>query len=1309
MNDKLDVISKLDLPRAGLFSNGKYHVLLTQDGTGYSAFDGYFLTPWRENTRGAGTHLYLRDAESGTVWSSTFEPARNRPQVYEAWLAPGSFHHRRVDDGIETTSEVCVAPGFNAELRIYKLKNDSDRTRRLTLTTYAEVALNSQAADAGHPAFSKLFVETAYVNEVDGLLARRRPRSPDDRAPVLMHALEHGAPDAYETDREAFIGRGRSLHSPLAFENGLTGTTGAVLDPVLSMQLDVTLEPGEKREIILISAAGYAQEEVVETVRSLRREDVRADALLDSTVKEQQLRDALEIGPKNADRYHRLAAGVFRGAPELGPSSLLRPRTRGGERIERALGLDPALPLIVGRIADIRELPTAKLLLKARDFWRGIGLRTQVLLLNDEVGSDADELQRELRRVIDYSRGGHKDVVLRHSELLNPDEQIAVQGVARLWITDDRADVLRVEQDERLDEHAPIDLPEVFVSRPRESGGGSKLANTDADFAQRDADFAQRDATVEFDENLQAFNGFGGFSQDGREYVIQLRNGKRPPAPWVNVIANEKAGCIVSESGSGYTWTGNSREHRLTPWFNDPLLDPHGEALYLRDDASGEVWSPTPGPIDDNTPCEVRHGFGYTRFRKRTRGIDHETTVFVPRDDALKIVRVRLTNESGRTRRLSAASFTPWVLGGSLEERRFVVTEYDEDSGCLLARNAHNEFVGDQTAFAALIVPDSVDQSYTASAHAFLGKLSDPAHPQSLSQGPLDGKTGAIYDPCAAFLKAFELAEGETLEILHLIGTVEDAENIPGILKKHGTSRAAQESFDNATEFWTKLTSVFQVESPSKALDLLLNGWLLYQNLSCRIWGRSALYQSGGAFGFRDQLQDASAFAAIEPDLTREQIILHASHQFEDGDVLHWWHPPTGRGIRTRFSDDLLWLPYVALHYVETAGDSSIWDEKAAYVTGDSVPEGDDEILITPKYSSRQESIYQHCCRAIDRSLRKGTHGLPLMGSGDWNDGMNRVGREGKGESVWMAFFLHDILQRFVRLAEHRGDDERGAKYRRHASEMREAANDAGWDGCWYRRAYYDDGTPLGASENDEAQIDALAQAWSVISGAAPEDRAKQALDAVEEKLIDREAGIIRLLAPPFDKTSKNPGYIRGYVPGVRENGGQYTHAALWVVKAMAEAGRCDRAAKLLEMLSPLSHTASEEAVQRYRVEPYVVAADVYGAEPYVGRGGWTWYTGSAGWMQRVGLESIFGIRILEGTTLEIAPCIPPDWKEFTVRYRHFESGTTYRIHVLNTKGGGRRVSDARLDGEAVQADSDRLRIPVNDDGATHQIEVVLT
>jgi cyclic beta-1,2-glucan synthetase len=818
-----------------------------------------------------------------------------------------------------------------------------------------------------------------------------------------------------------------------------------------------------------------------------------------------------------------------------------------------------------------------------------------------------------------------------------------------------------------------------------------------------------RHAVPGFDEPLRFFNGHGGFSADGSEYVIRLAPGDagpvRPPLPWANVPANERVGFIATESGAMYTWSANSRENRLTPWLNDPVTDPHGEALYLRDEESGACWSPTPGPTPGPGAYEARHGMGYTRWRTTAHDLESEVLAFVPRLDPVKIVRLRVTNRGATARRVAAFSYAqlvlgvfPWETGPSVETRA--------EDGVILAVNPKNGEFAPLVAFAA--VCGGADASLTADRAEFLGALGGADRPAAVWADRLSGRVGKGLDPCAAFRVALDLAPGETGEVVFLLGQGNDAAEARTVAARYREPSAVEAALDLVRAFWRDTVGGVQVETPSPALDLMVNGWLTYQNLSCRVWGRSAYYQSGGAFGFRDQLQDTAALVHLAPELTRRQIVLHAAHQFVEGDVLHWWHPPTSKGMRTRFADDLLWLPYVAAYYVRTTGDTSVLDEDARFVTAHQLAPGEDEEFLLPRDSGTSASVYDHCCRSLDRSLTAGAHGLPLMGVGDWNDGMNRVGREGRGESVWLGFFLSAILDDFIPLCEWRGDRERAERYGEYAQRLRQSLNadGEGWDGGWYRRAYYDDGTPLGASTNDECRIDTIAQAWAVISRVAPPEKAEQALDAMERHLVSEGEGIIRLLTPAFDKTPHDPGYIKGYLPGVRENGGQYTHGALWAVKALAELGRTERAARLLEMLSPVTRGATADAIGVYQVEPYVIAADVYGVAPHVGRGGWTWYTGSAGWMFRVALESILGVELVGGDTLVVRPCIPREWPGFTVRYRLADRATTYELLV--TRGEGATTARGDGTGEGPSVDGGAVRIPVRRDGGTHRVEIAL-
>ncbi|MBP9897974.1 MAG: hypothetical protein KBF28_06360, partial [Gemmatimonadales bacterium] len=808
-------------------------------------------------------------------------------------------------------------------------------------------------------------------------------------------------------------------------------------------------------------------------------------------------------------------------------------------------------------------------------------------------------------------------------------------------------------------------------------------------------------------EPLHFANGVGGFSAAGDEYVIRMDRTPhglhRPPLPWTNVLANETTGFIASEAGLGYTWSGNSRLNRLTPWRNDPVTDPVGEALYIRDESAGTFWSPTPAPTPGAGSYETRHGFGATTWHHESSGLAQEVTAFVARHDPVKIIRLRVTNRGTTPRRLSLWYYAEWILGGGRAETAGQVTTAANGT-LLLATNRHNPTFAECVAFAAEVGAADEPLAITTDRLAFLGRYGTPAAPAALTHDtPMDRHVGEGLDPCAVFQRLVTVAPGATVEWSVLLGQAGSMDGVLAIRDRLATPAAIEAELSRVREFWRELLSGIQVETPVPEIDLMLNGWLTYQNLACRMWARSAFYQSGGAFGYRDQLQDSSAMVYLAPDVMRRQLLLHGAHQFLEGDVLHWWHPPATIGIRTRFADDLLWLPYLTAYYIRATGDADVLAEPLEFLSAPLLADGHDEAMVQPVGTGVHADLYEHCCRAIDRSLAVGTHGLPLMGSGDWNDGMNRVGRLGRGESVWLGFFLYSILERFIPIARARGDGTRADQYAAHRQALELALNDGGWDGAWYRRAYYDDGAALGSASNDECRIDLIAQAWAVLSGAAPAARAAQALASMEQYLVDEPAGIIRLLTPPFDVTPHDPGYIKGYLPGVRENGGQYTHAALWAVRALAEAGATERAAHLFTMLSPVRRGGSPEAIATYLTEPYVIAADVYGVAPHLGRGGWTWYTGSAGWMFRIGLESILGFSIKGGDTLVMRPCIPDDWPGFTIRFRHPATGATYRIVVERSDA----ATVAQLDGAVVPVERGAVRIPLAGSGP-HEVTIAL-
>lgn len=1123
-----------------------------------------------------GYFIYLRDLETGNVWSTTYQPTLEVPIEQSIAVRGRSLEFRRCDQEIESIMQVCLATDGAVELRRCTVTNLGYDPRRIELTSYAELVLQQAASDAAHLAFSKLFVETER-NPQGVLLASRRPRRAGEQTLKAAHFLagsDQFEASCFETDRCRFLGRGRDVSTPQAMQNEatLSGTLGSVLDPIFSLRKEFFLPPGESACVTFALTAGCDADELIELAERFTTQQAVAQAFL----------SARETAAKPA-RF------------ELNGTQL---------RIDSA---------------------------------------ENIQLASRQNGFVSGHLDKSIEKV---------------------------EPERKFW---------------------PATSETTELGRPVSS------------------------------EKLQFENGYGGFSQDGTEYVVRLSPNEeghlaRPPMPWVNIIANPNGGFIVSESGAGYTWAGNSRLNRLTPWQNDPVSDPHSEAIYLRDEDAGVFWSPTPGPIQQSVDYEVRHGFGVTKFLHSSHGLSQEVVQFVPRAEAVKVTIVRLRNLTDQSRRLKLFTYHQWALDdGSRDSSQAITTSLSKPHRAIFASNDRRGTFSSRTAFAALIAENSLsEQSYTGDRREFLGRngrLSDPLALQT--EENFSGAMGSGNDPCAASQIAIELGPGETTEVVVLLGESENRVEAKEVLQRYSSPAACRNELELVQKFWREKLTTVQIETPSPAVDLMVNGWLGYQNLSCRLWGRSSIYQSGGAYGFRDQLQDAAAWMMQWPELTREQIVRNAAHQFVEGDVLHWWHPPHSLGIRTIFSDDLLWMPLFAAEYVQSTGDQSLWQEQIRFLTGAKVPAGEAELMLTPEDSCEEGTVYEHCCRALDKGLTTGPHGLPLMGCGDWNDGMNRVGQgdkgqAGRGESVWLGFFIDYILQRMLPVCEQFDDLVRLQKYRAYRQQLRIALNDAGWDGGWYRRAYFDDGTPLGTAEGEECQIDALVQAWSVLSGAAPEERAAKAMQAAADRLVDREAGLIQLLDPPFNKMPNDPGYIKGYLPGIRENGGQYTHGILWFIRAMAELGNGTEATRLLEMISPISHTRDATGVGTYKAEPYVIAADVYSQPPHAGRAGWSWYTGSAGWMWRVAVESILGITLKDGDKLVIDPRISAQWPECRVTYRLPGSETTYEISIENPTGREQGVRSATLDDQPCEVADGAATIPLTNDGQTHQVIVRL-
>ncbi|MDO9021848.1 MAG: glucoamylase family protein [Myxococcales bacterium] len=1272
-------------PEVHLLSNGSYSVMVTGAGGGSSRRRELAVSRWREDpTRDAwGQFIYVREPRDGRFWSATHHPVDDAPGTKELCFPVDRAEFRRVADGVETNLVISVATQDDAEVRALKITNQTDESRNFEVTSYLEVVLATPAADAAHQAFAKLFVETEHLPAFDALIASRRPRSAEEARVWAVHVCavegEVVGPHEHETDRARFLGRGRTARHPAAMDGPLAGTTGAVLDPVFSLRRRVRVGAGRSARLLFTTAVADTREAALLLAEKYADATCANRASVLAWTHAQSQLHYLDIGADDAKLFLRLAARVLYAGRELRAREDVIARNRRGQSGLWAYGISGDVPIVLLRVSGEEHIGLLREALHAHEYWRMRGLTVDLVVLNEHPPSYLQAFHDQLVGVV---RSGPSaflvdrpgGIFVRRADIMPAEDQTLLIAAARAVLSGSRGTLA-----EQVDRPAElVELPAALVARHHR---------------------VEARGTVAPAEPLRFPTALGGFSADGREYVIRLGPKQWTPAPWVNVLANPGFGALVSEAGSGYEWAENSHENRLTEWTNDPVADPATGAIYVRDDETGAFWTPTPLPIRGDGSFEVRHGQGYSVFRSIVAGIAQSLTVFVAADDPVKISRLTLRNTSRLPRRLTVTAYVEWTLGVLRPtDGMHVVTCLDAESGAFFARNTYPNDFGSRLAFADT---SPRFRSYTGDRAEVLGFHGDPAHPAALRRVGLSNRVGAGYDPCAALQVEVVLGPGEEREVVIVVGQVIEASHARALIARYRAPGAAGRELDAVKRRWDELLGAVQVRTPDQGLDLLVNRWLLYQSVACRLWGRTGLYQSGGAYGFRDQLQDVTALVYSRPDLAREHILRAAARQFPEGDAQHWWHPPSGRGVRTRFADDYLWLPLVTAHYVATTGDAAVLDESVPFIDARALEPGEQEAYLLPTLSEQHATLYEHCTRALDRSLVTGPHGLPLIGCGDWNDGMSRVGVEGRGESVWMAWFLITTIERFAVLLDERGDAERAERYRAHAAALKASAEEHAWDGDWYLRAFFDDGTPLGTAQGEECRIDSLTQSWGVISGAADPARAARALASVEEHLVDRAHGVVRLLAPPFDRTPHDPGYIKGYVPGVRENGGQYTHAAAWVVLAETMLGRGDAAGDLLRMINPVHITATSEGLARYRVEPYVVAADLASVAPHAGRGGWTWYTGSASWVYRVALESVLGFTV-RGDVLTIDPCVPAAWKGFTITWKR--GTTTWEITVENPDGVQRGVASVTVDGRGL----DDHRVALVADGAVHAVRVLL-
>jgi cellobiose phosphorylase len=1272
-------------PEVHLLSNGRYHVVISSAGGGYSRWRELAVTRWREDaTRDCwGTFVYLRDVGTGEFWSTALQPTLKVTKGYEAIFtqARAEFRHRHA--GMDVHTEISVSPEDDVELRRITITNRSPVTRQIELTSYSEVVLARHDADLAHPAFSNLFVQTEFVRDTSAILCTRRARSQEEKPPWLLHLMQvqgdgSGATSC-ETDRSRFVGRGGSLANPAALQTNspLSNTAGSVLDPIAALRRTVTLPPFGTAIVDFVLGAAESRETalaLVEKYQSSRMTDRVFDlAWTHSQVTLHQL----DVTEAEAQVYGQLASALIYADPARRANHGVLLNNRRGQNGLWSYGISGDSPIVLLRISDTEKIEIVRQLIQAHSYWRMKGLTVDLVILNEDVSVYRQSLQDQITTLISSGieaqmldkPGG---IFVRRLEQIPNDDRWLLQAAARIVLDDEKGTLA-----EQLEHRSILEpsVPPLRTSRFRAIDLPPPLPLRDLIFD----------------------NGLGGFTCDGHEYVITLQPGQITPAPWVNVLANPYFGTVISESGAAYTWVENSHEFRLTPWSDDPVQDTTGEAFYIRDDQTGQFWSPTPTPARGATPYVIRHGFGYTVFEHTEFGITSELWVYVAMDAPVKFSVLKLRNVSGRSRRLSVTGFMEWVLGDLRSKNLLhVQTEVDLKTGALLARNYYNTEFPDRIVF--LDVNDTT-RTLTGDRKEFIGRNGSLAQPAALRRARLSGKVGAGLDPCGAVQVSFNLADGEQRETSFRLGVGRSEVDVQILIRRFRRTDASRAALEGVWAYWNRTLGAINIDTPDPAINVLANGWLLYQTLSCRLWGRTGFYQSGGAYGFRDQLQDVMALVHAEPALTREHLLRAAARQFLEGDVQHWWHPPAGRGVRTHCSDDYLWLPYVTCRYVSCVADTGILDENIPFLEGRPVKPDEESYYDLPNKSEVKATLYQHCVRAIERGLQVGAHGLPLMGCGDWNDGMNLVGKDGRGESVWLAFFLYDVLKQFANLARSRNDLIFAERCHTQAEQLQKNIELHGWDGAWYRRAYFDNGEPLGSASNPECQIDSLPQSWSVISGACEPQRTRQAMNAVDQRLVRRTGKIIQLFDPPFDKSSLNPGYIKGYIPGVRENGGQYTHGAVWTTMAFAIMGDHDRAWELFALLNPIHHGGTPQQIATYKVEPYVAAADIYAVAPHTGRGGWTWYTGSAGWMYRLLIETLLGVN-REGDELRLTPRLPKHWTHYKIHYRFHQ--TVYHITITSLTADKAEVNQLFLDGNECPLKT----IPLVDDRREHFVQL---
>lgn len=1280
------------LNNCNVISNGAYTVLSDDRGCGYSKYHDIVINRYKDTAdTSQGIFFYIKNIKSKRLWTASQMKYLSEADKYAVYFAPDHTKIVRRDGNIETQMNISVTPEDPVEIRRLQLKNTGTTEEILEITSLLEPVLSNKMQDYSHMAFNKLFLSYEYDEQTSSMIIKRKQREPG-KPEIYLGVNFYTENDTigeleYEIDKEKLYGRGNhTVPSKIKESKPLSKSLGLVTDPIVALKRTIKIAPESKVVIDLIMTVANSKEEVLEKIEKYQNSNKITKVLALVRAKAEEEARYLEVTGKEIQNYQKVLSYLLlpNKLKSLQMPSLPKRTYQQNELWQ--FGISGDLPILLVMIKDVNDIHIVEDVLKAYEFYRSKNVKIEVVILNQEKDSYyvAEAIEGAiLNRNIRFLKNQYGGIFVLEEEKIGLSIKQMLMFKANLVLEASRGNIeiqLKEQEEEYLSHKREIKEEKAQeIIKPEEEN-------------------KNRLEPINHIDKLKYYNEFGAFSENGKEYYIKINRENRTPTVWSHVLSNSHFGTVVTENMGGYTWSQNSRLNRISAWANNPIEDIPSEIFYLKDVSTGKVWSMGANPTPDEEDYYITYGFGFAKYKHYSDQIVQEIEMFIPKEDKVKVHLVHLKNTSSERKKLKLVYYIKPVLGeDEIYSNTFINTEKIKNSNVVYSKNLYHSDFKDSIVYVA---SSENIQSYTGNKDSFLGKGTIQV-PEAINKISLDNTNGLGSNSCIAIQMNIELDAYQSKDFSVLLGEETSILGIQDTSYKYSNVNNCKEQLKETKKFWNEIVSSVQVKTPLESMNILLNGWALYQTLACRLWARSGYYQSGGAFGFRDQLQDTIGLKFVNPEFMKDQIIEASKHQFKEGDVEHWWHNETGRGIRTRFSDDLLWLCYVCSEYMDFSGDDSILEIEIPYLEGELLTEGQDEKYDQYLPSDEIGTIYDHCIRAIRRSFQFGENGLPKIGSGDWNDGFSTVGNKGKGESVWLGFFLYRILTKWIPIVKQKGDEQTANEFEQIKESLKRALNTNAWDGRWYKRAFTDDGFVLGSIENEECRIDSIAQSWSIISGAGDNDKKYISLEALENHLVDKENGIIKLLDPPFEKSKLEPGYIKSYLPGVRENGGQYTHAATWAIIAEAMLGFGDKATEFFRMINPIEHTRTREAAQKYKVEPYVIAADIYGANNLAGRGGWTWYTGSSSWIYKTGIELILGLKIEKGY-LSIQPSIPKEWEAYSIQYKY--QSTIYNIRVKNPERRNTGVSEFKYNGEIIE----KKEIKLVDNGRINEIEVIM-